>query len=271
MHEQKKSGGIKMEEVFDYTEVPYLQEILAFLPINPEDEEDVNGYIQNINNLIAINYKYEQYQFSYFGLHLLYMTYIYSVAWQISQIEPERYKDAIVFARAYNGRERDLKIEDAESIFAFSLMPEKDISKLFKIIDLDQNEIANVCDLVDSRNDMAHASGRIQLTTADSFEVKAYNVLASMIKINKCLEKLVRRWYAQVLISFCKGEYDGYNEPIDLITEYMLQSFKLSINELLICNDMSISSLITEHRGYEKKLKAFKKALSEYCQNAGYI
>ncbi|MCD8006649.1 MAG: hypothetical protein LUF29_06715 [Oscillospiraceae bacterium] len=114
-----------MPEEVDYEEVPHLQEILVFLPINPADAEDVTDYIRDITNLVAVNYKYSQYQFAYFGVHLLYMTYIYCTAWKISQIEPERYRDAIVFARAYNGRNRDLKIEDAESIFAYSLMPEK--------------------------------------------------------------------------------------------------------------------------------------------------
>lgn len=89
-----------MSDVVDYTEVPYLQEILNYLPIDPTDEEDVINYIQNITNLIAVNYKYGQYQFAYFGLHLLYMTYIYCTAWKIGQIEPERYKDAIVFCTA---------------------------------------------------------------------------------------------------------------------------------------------------------------------------
>ena len=55
------------------------------------------------------------------------------------------------------------------------------------------------------------------------------------------------------------------------IVEQMIQTFKLPTNELLICNEMSVSSLITEHRGYEAKLKAFKKALKEYCQEMGYI
>ena len=49
-----------MSDFVDYTEVPYLQDILNFLPINPTDEEDVINYIQNITNLIAVNYKYGQ-------------------------------------------------------------------------------------------------------------------------------------------------------------------------------------------------------------------
>ena len=62
-----------------------------------------------------------------------------------------------------------------------------------------------------------------------------------------------------------------YESPKDFIVEQMIQTFKLSTNELLICNEMSVSSLITEHRGYETKLKAFKKAVTSYCQELGYI
>jgi hypothetical protein len=255
----------------DFTEVPHLQDILSFLPINPDDEEDIVNYIQNITNLIAVNYKYGQYQFAYFGVHLLYMTYIYCTAWKISQIEPERYKDAIVFARSYSGREKDFKIEDADSVFVYSLMPEKDIAKLFKIIELDNSQISFVGDLVDTRNEMAHASGKFKILTEDSYDVQVNSVITSMKNVHKGIVPLIRKWYGQVLISFCKGEYEGYDEPKDFITEQMIHSFKLSTNELLICNEMSVSSLITEHRGYGTKLKEFKKVLADYCQEMGYI
>jgi len=260
-----------MSDVVDYTEVPYLQEILNYLPIDPADEEDVINYIQNITNLIAVNYKYGQYQFAYFGLHLLYMTYIYCTAWKIGQIEPERYKDAIVFARPYNGRERDLKIEDADSIFAYSLIPEKDIARLFKIIELDRSQISAVGDLVDTRNEMAHASGKFEILTEDGFDAKANSVLTSMSCIHRCMDKPIRKWFSEVLLSFCQGEYDGYDNPKDVISEQMIQSFKLSANELLVCNEMSVSSLITAHRGYQAKLRAFKTAVTEHCQEMGYI
>lgn len=260
-----------MSDVVDYTEVPYLQEILNYLPIDPADEEDVINYIQNITNLIAVNYKYEQYQFAYFGIHLLYMTYIYCTAWKISQIEPYRYKDAIVFARPYNGRERDFNIEETESIFAYSLMPEKEIAKLFTVIELDKSQISIVSNLVDMRNEMAHASGKFDILTEEIFEAKASNVLTSMRNIHRCMNKFIRKWYEQVLLSFCKGEFEGYDEPRDVIIEQMIQSFKLSVNELLVCNEMSVSSLITAHRGYQVKLKDFKKAVTNHCQEMGYI
>lgn len=260
-----------MPDIIDYTEVPSLQEILEFLPIDPEDEEDVVSYIQNVTNLVAINHKYGQYQFAYFGVHLLYMTYLYCTAWKISQIEPDRYKDAIIFARSYIGRENDLNIEDADTIFSYSVMPEKDIAKIFKIAGLDGSQISVVEGFVESRNDMAHASGKFSILTDREFETKAHNIYISMKNIHRCMDKLIRKWFEQVLLSFCAGEYDEYKDPKDIVTEQMIQSFKLSTNELLVCNEMSVSGLITLHRGYQTKLKNFKKSLLEYCQEKGYI
>ena len=255
-----------MSDAVDYTEVPYLQEILRYLPIDPIDEESLIDYIKNITNLIAINYKYDQYQFAYFGIHLLYMTYIYCTAWKVSQFEAARYKDAIVFARAYNGREKDLKIEEASSIFVYSLMPEKDIARLFKIIGLDKSQISVVSNLVDARNEMAHASGKFEILTEDIFDAKAHNIINSIKNIHECMVPLIRKWHKQVLINFCTGEYEEYDNPDDIISEQMIQSFKLSTIELLICNEMSIKALITEHREHQVKLKAFKKAMRQYCE-----
>lgn len=260
-----------MANVVDYTEVPYLQEILNYLPIDPADEEDVMNYIQNITNLIAVNYKYEQYQFAYFGIHLLYMTYIYCTAWKISQIEPDRYKDAIIYARPYSGKEKEFKIEDPESVFAYSLMPESDIAKIFRIINLDNSQITNVGEYVKTRNDMAHASGKFEIPNEESFDTKVHTLYISINNIHNKMDTCIRKWYEQVLLSFCKGEYEGYDEPKDVIIEQMIQSFKLSIKELLVCNEMSVSGLITAHRGYQQKFKGFKKALSDYCQEMGYI
>ena len=260
-----------MSETVDYTEVPYLQEILNYLPINPTDAEDVINYIQNITNLIAINYKYGQYQFAYFGIHLLYMTYIYCTAWKISQIEPDRYKDAIIYARPYSGREKEFKIEEPESVFAYSLMPESDIAKIFRIINLDNSQITNVGEYVKTRNEMAHASGKFEIPNEESFDTKAHALYISIKNIHSKMDVCIRKWYARVLLRFCKGEYEGYDKPNDVILEQMIQSFKLSVNELLVCNEMSVRELITEYREYQTKLKAFKKAVTTYCKDMGYI
>ncbi len=259
-----------MSDFIDYTDVPYLQEILNFLPMNP-DKEDIVKYIQNITNIIAINYKYEQYQFAYFGIHLVYMTYIYCTIWKISQIETDRYKDAIIYARPYSGKEKEFKIEEPESIFAYSIMPESDIAKIFRIIGIDNSQITNVGEYVKTRNEMAHASGKFDIPNEETFDTKVHNLYISIKNIHNKMDACIRKWYGQVLLSYCKKEYEDYKNPQDVLLEIMIQSFKLSVNELLVCNEMSVSPLITEHRGYERKLKDFKKAVSAYCQDMGYI
>lgn len=121
-----------------------------------------------------------------------------------------------------------------------------------------------------TRNEMAHASGKFDILTEEIFEAKANSILNSMKNIHKCMDKPIRKWYGQVLLSFCKGEFDGYDDPKDVIIEQMIQTFKLSTNELLICNEMSINGLITEHRGYQTKLRDFKKSVSDHCLEMGY-
>ena len=194
-----------MTDIFDSSEVPYLQDIINYLPIDPIDEEDVITYIENITNLITVNYKYGQYQFAYFGLHLLYMTYIYCTVWKISRILPERYSDAVVFARTYSNREKDMDIDNIGTIFQYSLIPEKDISKIFKIIDLDKSQISNVGILVDVRNEMAHASGKFEILTEDNFSVKANTILNSIRNIHNMMDKQIRKWFKQILSSYCMG------------------------------------------------------------------
>lgn len=259
-----------MIDVAEYMEVPYLQDMLKYLPIDPLDE-DVISYINNITNLVTVNYSFEQYQFAYLGMHLLFMTYVYCTAWKISQIESVRYKDAILFARPYNGREGELKIEDVESIFAYSLIPEKDIVKLFKIIGVDNSKISLVAGLVDIRNDLAHASGKFEIVTDNSFDSQVKAMLSLIENIHSRMYRPIRKWYEEVLLKFCRGEYEGYDDPKDIIVEQMIQSFKLSTNELLICNEMSVRDLILDHQEYTDKLKNFKKIVKKYCQESGCI
>ena len=247
-----------MTDIFDSSEVPYLQDIINYLPIDPIDEEDVITYIENITNLITVNYKYGQYQFAYFGLHLLYMTYIYCTVWKISRILPERYSDAVVFARTYSNREKDMDIDNIGTIFQYSLIPEKDISKIFKIIDLDKSQISNVGILVDVRNEMAHASGKFEILTEDNFSVKANTILNSIRNIHNRMDKQIRKWFKQILSSYCMGEFSEYDNIEDIIVEQMVQNFKLSMNEILICNEMSVKELINENNKWEEMLKVCK-------------
>ena len=102
-------------------------------------------------------------------MYLLYMTYIYCTVWKISRISPERYKDAVLFARPYESQRGKLDLTQIKSIFEYSHIPEKDLPKIFSIIGLNDGQIGIICDLVDTRNNMAHASGKFEILTEDLF------------------------------------------------------------------------------------------------------
>lgn len=36
-------------------------------------------------------------------------------------------------------------------------------------------------------------------------------------------------------------------------------------------NGIGVNNLITQHRGYQTKLKHFKKTVADHCQEMGYI
>jgi hypothetical protein len=258
-----------LDKSIDYTNVPHLEEILNYLPISAIDKEDVSLYMQNITNLILVNYRYEQYQFAYFGLHLLYMTYIYFTVWKISKVIPDRYKDATVFARAYSGRYLDLI--NIDSIFQYSLVPEKELPKIFKLIGLDDGQLGNISGLVDTRNDMAHASGKFEIPNDMEFASKANSIYVSIRNIHNCMANQIRMWYQDILLKYCSGEFDVYEDNSDFIFEQMIQNFNLSVNELLVCNEMSVRKLTATNPMIRDKFKSFKLSLKTYCENQGYV
>jgi hypothetical protein len=251
-----------LAEVENYADVPYLEEILLYLPIEPTDKEDVFAYIKNLTNLIVVNYKYEQYQFAYFGLHLLYMTYIYCTVWKVSKIIPEECSYASIFAKAYGNVDFDFC--DVESIFEYSNIPEKEIGKIFRTIELHPGQIGNITGLVDDRNDMAHASGKFEILTDENFNIKANTIYNSIKNIHKCMDKQIRTWFKDILLKYCKSDFNDYSDINDIISEQMVQNFNLSVNELLICDEMSVRDMISDNRNLEEPLKKFKEDLKKY-------
>ena len=260
-----------MIEPINFADVPYLEELHDYLPIDATDKEDVNTYLKNITDSILINYGNEQYQFAYFGLHLLYMTYIYFSVRKISLILPDRYKDAVVFARPYHGQSLDFN--NLESTFDYSLVAESELPKIFKIIDLDNGQIGKIDGLVDNRNEMAHANGRFAILNEDAFTTAANGIFDSMRNIHNRMDTQIRIWFKDFLLRFCKNEIEGYgdNDIDDIIKEQMIQGFNLSVQELLVCNEMSVRPLIADNPEFRNNLSKFKKTLKEYCEKQSYI
>lgn len=260
-----------MIEPINFADVPYLEELRSYLPIDATDKEDVNTYLRNITDSVLINYGSEQYQFAYFGLHLLYMTYIYFSVRKISLILPDRYKDAMIFAKPYHGRKLDFN--NLDSVFDYSLVAEKELPTVLKIIGLDDGQIGKIGGLVDSRNDMAHASGRFEILNEDAFSTSANGICDSIRNIHNRMDTQIRIWFKDLLLRFCNNKIEGYGDDDidDIINEQMIQGFNLSVQELLVCNKMSVRTLASENPEFKNDLNKFKKAFREYYERQGYV
>lgn len=77
-------------------------------------------------------------------------------------------------------------------------------------------------------------------------------------------------FYEQPRTEAEKKKLGGKRPDYVLYSKESDKPLKLSTNELLICNEMSINGLITEHRGYQTKLRDFKKSVSDHCLEMGY-
>jgi len=248
-----------------------IYELLDYLPI---DDFGVNNYVTPLFNSALVTIEKEEYQFSYFAIHLIFMTYIYSTVWKIGQFHKVKYEDSLLFARPYNGSKVNFK--DLKSIFEFSELPEKDIFEFFSLIGVDNSYIKSIKQLIDIRNEMAHATGKIQISTEDDFN-GAYKELRSVVEnLQINLNNTIREWYKNELMLFATNELSmEYPTLTDYIIEVFINKYSFSKNDLQACEEYGInrfsrSDQFTLTRNEIDRIKEFHNALKEkYAEIAG--
>jgi len=151
-------------------------------------------------------------------------------------------------------------------VFDYSLIPEKDLPNILKIIGLDSMQVRKITGLVEDRNEMSRANGRFTLLNEESFRISANGIIDSVSNIHKCMDRQIRKWFADFLIRYCNNEFAEYSEISDIFTEQMIEDFGLSVKELLVCNEMSIKVLVSEKPDFRNSLQEFKQTPKEYCE-----
>ena len=251
-----------MEEVYD---------ILEYLPI---DDVEVNDYVSPLFNSASVTYEKEQYQFSYFAVHLIFMTYIYSTVWKIGQFHKDDYEHSLLFARPYNGS--DVNLKEIKSVFDFSHLPEKDIFEFFALIGLENGYIKSTKKLIDYRNEMAHATGRFQIASEENYESAISEILNVTAKIHEKLSLTIRDWYREELIYYAKNELsEQYSSILDYINNIFINRLSFSQRELLVCKEFGLSKLKNRDESglsreeIERVVKFHKIVKEKYNEIAG--
>lgn len=213
--------------------------ILDYLPI---DDLEVNDYITPLLNSALVTFEKEEYQFSYFALHLIFMTNIYSSIWKIGQFYKERYHDSLLFARPYSGCEVNFK--EIKSVFEFSHLPEKDIFEFFSLIGVENSYIKSIKGLIDTRNQMAHATGKFQISTVDNFNAAVRQLNSVLEYLQSSLNLTIRDWYKAELLSYSKNPLaENYPTITDYINDVFLNRYGFSKKDLTACNEFGLNKL----------------------------
>lgn len=219
-----------MEEVY---------EIGNYLPFY---DVEVSDYVKPLFDSAIATFEKEQFQFSYFAIHLIFMTYIYSAVWKIGQFHKEKYEHSLLFVRPYRGKENKVDFKQVKSIFEYSLLPEKDIFEFFRLIELDNGYIQSTKKLIEDRNDMAHATGKIKISSSADYFNAIKDILSVIYQIHKRLTFTLRNWYHDELLTYAKN---GLNEEYDSINDYLesvfFDDYHLSRNEFLACKEYGVS------------------------------
>ena len=136
---------------------------------------------------------------------------------------------------------------------------------------MDNGKIGKIGGLVDNRNEMAHANGRFTILTEDAFSASANGICDSVRNIHYRMNGQIRIWFKDFLLRYCDKKFAEYDEVSDIIIEQMIQGFNLSVQELLVCNEMSVILIISEKSQCKDSLNKFKKTLREYCEEQGFV
>lgn len=205
-------------------------ELANYLPLSfktPKEEE----YIAFLWDAFETNYQAEKYQFAFLAYHMLTMSFVYFIIWQIRNNEPKDFEKATIGF----GKDVEKSLTNANSPFAFSTVNERSILRFLKLIQCDNGKIGTYAKLVDDRNSSAHPNGNIFYNDQRSLDIKITEVLRVVAEIQTHSQPVIVHCYENFLAESHDEEEREYADPADQIREALIHSHYLSQKDIEIC------------------------------------
>ena len=248
-------------------EIPaQLYEINKYLPELFQDDSE-EKYIEALRLALETSYYNGLYQFAYVQYHMLFMTAFYFVLLKVSRC----HKDEVDKALYYLLKDRKSEFYSAENtkngelyFGSFAAINESDVFMLLRVIGLDDSLLGELKSLVKSRNEYAHANGRLMLTSDELFveELQKYN--DRLKRVFELLKADIKKLYVDTITAsdFYDPEIRAYFDPDEQITQELIKAFSLSHEELNWLRKIKVSDF-SEHEGFEH-IKSLHYALIHY-------
>jgi len=249
-------------------------DILQYLPqsYKTKDEQD---YINILWDSYEVNYKNDKYQFAFFAYHLLFMTYAYFQIWKIYNTYNEDFKKSVLGFEKLDTllaelEERNKKnVTDGKPIemlypFSFSEVNERTIMVFFKMIGCDKSKIGRYKKIVDERNEIAHASGKLVFVAAENLDKKINEMMMLVEEIQTHSMNGIDACFKQFLIDSSDPDKREYYDPEDQLKEILINSNYLSQKDVEHLLVFDISKLIGETNFGEMEI-LFSSFASNYA------
>lgn len=253
----------------DY-DVAFLIQLMEYFPTDKVDigSGTYDQYLYDLLKTVVDNYEKGNYQVSFFYAHLIFMSYTYYCVDHAFQINPERMKDIFYPINAYNGKADKPNIENHTSVYDFSKIPEKEIFKVFRALEMEDEKIKALSKYISDRDDYAHATGQGNISI-DALVQNIRTIAKHMEALHEIFKVPVKNLYVQYLLSHCEMEYsDVVDNVYDFIADNML-----SLRDLEYLCHLGISGIRNENEEFKNKYRFVKKvhcAFIEYCmENIG--
>ena len=213
-------------------------ELVNYLPLSFKNSSE-QKYIASLWDAFEVNYQTGIYQFAFLPYHMLMMTFIYSVIWQIRKNDLEKFKK---YTAKFSKNSGNILSKD-ESPFTFSIVPERKILRILKLINCDNSKIDAYVKFVDDRNDIAHANGNIFFQDQHALNIKIKEILRVVDEIQVYSRTIIQKFYKYFLIQSYDEEKREYYDSTDQVREILIHNNYMSQKDIETCMAFDVTTL----------------------------
>ena len=213
-------------------------ELGNYLPLSftsPKEQE----YVAFLWDAFETNYTHGKYQFAFLAYHMLTMSFVYFNIWQIKKTEPKNFEMSLIGF----GKDVEKNLIAATSPFVFSMVNERTILRILKLIDCDNDKIGTYAKLVDERNQTAHSNGNIFFSTQAALDTKITEVLRVVNEIQTHSKPVIERCYREFLLCSYDPEEREFPSAVDQIHEVLIHGNYMSQRDIEFCLGHDLSDL----------------------------
>ena len=213
-------------------------ELRDYLPLSftsPREQE----YVAFLWDAFETNYTHGKYQFAFLAYHMLTMSFVYFNIWQIKKMEPKNFEMSLIGF----GKDVEKNLSKATSPFAFSIVKERSILRILKLIGCDNGEIGTYAKLVNDRNQTAHPNGHIFFSTKAALDIKITEILRVVEEIQTHSKPVIEHCYREFLLHSHDHEEREYPDANDQIREVLIHENYMSQMDIKLCLAHDLSDL----------------------------